>query len=416
MLDKNIVFRIFEESKEKYKIPLKKRLLFDSIIPVLNYKEALVLSGVRRCGKTSLMFALMQYLDGQKEVHSKVYINFEDERLAFIEPKDLDLLIEYYLEFENPKGKVYFFFDEIQNVPLWEKWVSRLYEKYKFILSGSNAKLLSSDLASALTGRYKEFRVYPFSFKEFVGEFKLNNTIESNAKAKRLFGEFVIRGGFPESLLFNKTDLLQEYYRNILLKDVIGRYNIKYKSLIEKLSLFILSNIGKTISLYSLEKNYDAGINTIKNYIGYLESSFLIFSIDLFAFSIKKQQNSPSKFFAVDIALAQSVSFEFTKNDGRKLENIVLIELKSKCNEIYYYKEKFECDFIIKKGLNIVEAIQVCYQLNEENKVREISGLIDACKTHNLKEGLLLTFDEEEIFQKDDIKIEVKPVWKWLLE
>jgi uncharacterized protein len=416
MLDKNIVFRIFEESKEKYITKLKKRKILESIIPALEYKEALVLSGVRRCGKTSLMFKLMQYLDKTQEGHSKVYINFEDERLAFIEAKDLDKLIEYYLEFENPKGKIYFFLDEIQNVPLWEKWVSRLYEKYKFILSGSNSKLLSSEIASALTGRHKEFRVYPFRFLEFVEDFKLNSTIESNAKAKRLFEEFFEKGGFPESLLFGKKDMLQEYYRNILLKDVISRHNIKYKSLIEKLSLFIMSNSGKTISLYSLEKKYDAGINTIKNYLSYLESSFLIFSIDLFDYSIKKQQNAPPKIYAIDVALAQAVSFEFTKNLGRKLENIVLIDLKSRGKEIYYYKKKKECDFVVKEGLKIKEAIQVCYDLNEENSKREINGLLDACKFYKLKKGLLLTYDQEKEFQKEGIKINVKPVWKWLLE
>jgi uncharacterized protein len=355
-------------------------------------------------------------LDEQKEVHSKVYINFEDERLAFIEPKDLDLLIEYYLEFENPKGRVYFFFDEIQNVPLWEKWVSRLYEKYKFILSGSNAKLLSSDLASALTGRHKEFRVYPFRFCEFVTDFKIDNTIESSAKVKRLFAEFFKKGGFPESLLFNKTDLLQEYYRNILLKDVIGRYNIKYKSLIEKLSLFMLSNIAKPVSLYALEKRYDAGINTLKNYVSYLESSFLLFSIDLFSYSIKKQQYNPSKFYAVDVALAQAVSFEFTGNDGRKLENVVLIELKSKGEDVFYHRGKKECDFVVKKGLKIVKAVQVCFSLDEENEKREVEGLVDACKCYELKEGLLLTYDQEKDFVKDGVKIKVKPVWKWLLD
>ena len=215
---------------------------------------------------------------------------------------------------------------------------------------------------------------------------------------------------------YDKTDLLQEYYRNILLKDVISRYNIKYKSLIEKLSLFMLSNIAKPVSLYALEKRYDAGINTLKNYVSYLESSFLLFSIDLFAFSVKKQQYNPSKFYAVDVALAQAVSFEFTDNDGRKLENVVLVELKSKGEEVFYHREKKECDFVVKKGLKIVGVIQVCYSLDDENEKREVDGLVDACKCYKLKKGLLLTYDQEKEFVKEGVKINVMPVWKWLLE
>jgi uncharacterized protein len=416
MIDKNTLFRIFDESKEKYRVKLKQRETFDKIVPYIDYKEIIVFSGVRRCGKTSLMYSLMQYLDDNKKDISKVYINFEDERLAFLEPSDLDKIFEYYIEYENPKGKIYFFLDEIQNVKLWEKWLNRSYEKYKFIISGSNAKLLSSELSTALTGRHKEFHVYPFRFKEFISEKKISFTVENIAYFRRKFDEYLSKGGFPESLLNNKTDLLQDYYRNILFKDVIGRHNIKHKSLIEKLSLFILSNSGKTISLYKLEKDYDAGINTIKNYVSYLESAFLIFSINFFSFSLKKQQYNPPKMYSIDVALSNSIAFKISDNKGRMLENVVLIDLKARDDKVYYHKDKKECDFVIKKGNKIVEAIQVCYDLDEDNKKREIDGLLEALEKFKLKQGLILTYDQEDEILVNKKKILVKPVWKWILD
>jgi hypothetical protein len=415
MIEKELAFRLFEESKRKYVVKLRERAILSEAKKYLGYKEALVITGVRRCGKTSLMFSLMQHLDVVEPDSSKVYINFEDERLAFMEPKDLDRLMEYYLEFEQPRGKIYFFIDEIQNVSLWEKWISRSYESYTFVVSGSNANLLSSDLATALTGRHKEIRVYPFQFNEYYSSSDLYS-IEGAAKAKAKFSEYLKKGGFPESLLKGKTDMLQEYYKNILLKDVVGRYNIKYKDLLQKLSLFILSNSSKQISSYALEKRYDAGINTIRNYVSYLESSFLIFSLPYFSHSVKKQQQNPSKLYAIDVALAESVAFHFSEDKGRVLENVVLVNLKTKFSEIFYHREKKECDFVIKEGLNITSAIQVCYELTDENKKREVEGLIEACKIHSLSNGLLLTYDQEDEFDVEGVKISVKPVWRWLLE
>ncbi len=414
MIDKQILFRIFDESKLKYSRKLKKRLVFEKSIKYLGYQEVLVFSGVRRCGKTSLMYALMQYLDEFDSLYSKVYINFEDERLAFIECSDLDKLLEYYLEYSGADGRIYFFLDEIQNVPLWEKWLARSYENFKFIISGSNSNLLSSDFATALTGRHKEVIVNPFRFSELVNTFN-SNSIEDVAFVKRKYGEFLVKGGFPESILNDKSDLLQDYYKNILLKDVVGRYNIKYRSLIEKLSLFILGNCGKPISLYSLNKQYDAGINTIKNYLSYLESSYLIKSLDFFSYSIKKQQNNPPRYYSVDVALSDSVAFKFSDDLGRRLENIVFLDLVANGDEIFYHRDKKECDFLIKQGNDIVLAIQVCYEVTSDNEKREFSGLLEAMVKFNLVEGLILTNDEEKTVIVDGKTIRLVPVWKWLL-
>lgn len=252
----------------------------------LHYTEILAITGVRRSGKTYLMYALMQHLVNQQKVLSSqvLYLNFEDERLALIEPSDLELIHQWFLEYSSPKGKLYFFLDEIQNVPLWEKWLSRSYESIKFVISGSNATLLSSELSSALTGRHVEMEVYPFSFKEYLHHLnipydskKALYSTESKAAIAKAFSHYCQQGGFPEVLLKGKKDLLSQYYKDILLRDVIARYNIRHKDYLEKLAFFLLSNISRPVSLYALNKIYPLGINTIKNYLYYLEKSFLFF-------------------------------------------------------------------------------------------------------------------------------------------
>ena len=421
MLDKNTLFRIFEESKDKFKIKIKKRQLLDNAIKLLDFKEIIAITGVRRSGKTYLMYELMQYLIKKVNKESIVYINFEDERLSFLETKDLDKIFEYFFEFRKPEGKIYFFFDEIQNVPKWEKWIARSYEKYKFIISGSNSGLLSSELTSAIAGRYVEIHVYPFSFKEICDNNLSIYKIEDVGKIKKKYNYYLEFGGFPEIIINRRKELLQEYYRSILLKDVISRYNIKYKDVLEKLSLLISSNIGKLFSLYKLNKEFDIGINTIKNYVNYIEKSFLFFSLSKFDYSLRKQMFNPKKFYSIDWALSNSINFKFSEDYGRILENVVFIELKRMNNIVYYHKNKHECDFVIKKGLKIVNAIQVTKELNDENKQREINGLIEALKTYKLKEGTILTAEQEKTFTKTDkqgkkYKIIVKPIWKYLLE
>jgi uncharacterized protein len=416
MIDKNTIFRIFEESKEKFSIKIIKRNKFKELSKYINYKEILVITGVRRSGKTYSMYYLMQNLTKKINKNNILYLNFEDERFTFLEVFDLEKILEYYYEFSKTKGKLYLFLDEIQNVPMWEKWVSRIYEKHKCIISGSNSNLLSSEISSAITGRYKEIHFYPITFKEFIDKNLSINKTEDIGIIKSKLNEYIKKGGFPESLLFNKTDLLQEYYKTILLKDVIKRYNIKYKDLIEKLAVFIASNYSKPISLYSLTKQYAAGINTIKNYLNYLEKSFLFISLNKFSYSIKKQQYAPLKYYGVDVALLESINFKITNNIGRKIENIVLIELLNNNKSIFYHKEKFECDFLIKEGLNITKAIQVTYELNEDNKKKEINGLLEALKSYKLDSGLILTYEQEDELIIDNKKILINPVWKWLLE
>ena len=422
MISKEVVFRIFSESEERLKTPVVERYCTQKAAEYLGYKEILAITGVRRCGKTYLMFFLMQRLvaEGipQKNI---VYLNFEDERLSFIEPKDLDLLYEYFLEYSETSGKLYFFLDEIQNVPLWEKWLSRMFEKVKFVISGSSSALLSSEIATAITGRSIELELFPFSFKEYV-LFKdktllekKSHTAENKAKILILFSDYLGRGSFPEVLLNNKPDLLQEYFRAIILRDIIKRYTIRHTDAIEKLSLFLLSNIGKPISLYGLEKEHPLGINTIKNYLSYMEKCYLIRFVKKYDYSLRKQNANPRKVYSIDTALSEKVSFKFSEDKGRVIENLVLIEFLRRKKQVYYHKKIRECDFVIQEGLKIKKAIQVCYELNKDSREREINGLLETLNVYELREGLIISYEEESEHTIDNKKIMVLPIWKWLL-
>ncbi|MBU3941655.1 MAG: ATP-binding protein [Nanoarchaeota archaeon] len=423
MIEKEVIFKLIADNEKILSKKIEKRQYLKEGIKFLGYKEITVITGVRRSGKTYFVFELIQHLVKNKvPLNNILYINFEDERLSFIEPKDLEKIHEWFLEFNKPSGKIYFFLDEIQNVPKWQKWLSRSYENIKFIISGSNASLLSSELATAITGRYLKIEIYPFSFKEFV-ETKISydkKTLyqtEKIALIKNYFKEYLKKGGFPEILLNNKKELLQQYYHDILFKDIITRYNIKYKESLEKIGLYLVTNISKTISLYELTRIMNSrGINTIKNYINYMKKAYLILTTNKFDYSLKKQIANPKKVYAIDTALARSVSFKFSEDFGRILENIAFIELKRRGKEVYYHKAKYECDFVIKQGLKITEAIQITKELNNENKGRELKGLIGAMKIYNLKKGLILTEEEEGELTEKGKKIIIKPIWKWLLE
>ncbi|HII29517.1 TPA: ATP-binding protein [Candidatus Woesearchaeota archaeon] len=424
MIEKNTMFRVFAEKADKFSISVVRRDCEEEAIKFMGYKEILAITGVRGGGKTYLMYLLMKHLaDKGVPGNNILYLNFEDERLALLEPSDLERLCSWFLEFSNASGKLYFFLDEIQNVPLWEKWLSRMYEKVKFVISGSNSRLLSSEIATALTGRSVELTIYPFSFKEFVylkeGSLpKLAETYRAEvlARVSRHFQEYIEVGGFPEVLMYGKKDLLQEYYKAILLRDIIRRYAIRRKDHIERISLYLMSNISSPISLYSLAKDNAISVNTIKNYLGYIENSFLLSFMKKFDYSLRKQNANPRKVYAVDVALARQVSFKFSEDRGRVFENIVFTELKRRKKEAYYHKNKYECDFVIKEGLKIRDAIQVCYELNEDTQKRELNGLIEAMDAYRLDEGAIITAEQEQEIKANTKVIRVMPLWKWLLE
>ena len=430
-MEKNKLRELIAEHKKVFlaRTGLVRRNNQDKICNYLKSREVILITGVRRGGKSSLMRLICGDIISEFSVQlpNILYLNFEDERFIDFTFKDFEPLYETFLELENPQGRKYFFLDEIQNIKGWERWVNRLYEfeNVKIFLTGSNAAILSSEISSALTGRNRQLENYPFSFQEFLvlrncsfsdRDFYLR---EKRIEMKKLFSEYFRLGGFPEVLKTNDVTLLEQYFKDIVYRDIITRYSIRNAKEIRELCLFLASNVG-TIQGYNNLKNMIGvkSISTAKNYLEILANVFLFFPIDLFDYSIKRQIYNASKIYSVDTALSNSIAFKFSQDIGHIYENIVFLELRRKDKEIFYWKSKNgrEVDFVIKKGLEIEEAIQVSFNISgAKTKEREILGLLKAKDELRVNNLTIITDDEEGEEKVKNSKIKIVPLWKWLL-
>lgn len=417
--------------KEKFldKKNFVKREVQFKIHPFLKQKEIILITGIRRSGKSSLMRLLCgDIMEEFKVAPSNIfYVNFEDERFIDFNYKDFDALHELFLEVENPHGKIYLFLDEVQKVSGWERWVNRLYEfeNIKIFISGSNAEILGSEASSALTGRNRQIINYPFSFRELLKLRRFNITEkdlyikERKILLKNLFKEYLKLGGFPEVLRIKDETLLDQYFKDILYRDVIGRYSIRHNKELRELCVFLASNIGSIYSYKNIQQLISAkNINTVKNYLDILEEVFLFFRVKLFDFSVKRQIYNPSKIYAADHSLGNSIAFRFSENMGHIYENIVFVELMRRNKEIFYWKsyKGNEVDFVLKRGLKIEQAIQVsCSLAAPKTKKREFNALLEAKKELGVNDLYVLTENEERQEKINGVKINVIPLWKWLL-
>jgi len=431
-MEKEKLKELIIEHKEKFlkKTELVKREIQKDIAPLLNQREIIIITGIRRGGKSSLMRLISNDLIEKYDIlqDNILYLNFEDERFTYFGINDFEQVYEIFLELYHPVGRKYFFLDEIQNVKGWEKWLNRLYEfeDLKIFVTGSNATLLSSEIATALTGRNRQLIVYPFSFNEFLSlrnysitekDFYLR---EKRIEIKRLFDEYLKLGGFPEVLKISDNTLLEQYLKDIIYRDVIARYSIRNIKEIKELILYLASNIGTIQSYNNLREMINVkSLNTIKNYLEMLENVFLFFKIDLFSFSVKKQIYNPSKIYSVDSALSNAIAFKFSENLGHIYENIVFIELQRKNKEVFYWKSKRgrEVDFVIKSGLKIDEAIQVCFSFTDKKtRDRELESLLSAKNELNVDNLVMITEDEKGEEVIDGATVRIIPLWKWLLQ
>lgn len=398
-----------------------KRDIMDMIAGYLPMPHAVIISGIRRVGKSTLLAQIMKnyYKD---EVF---YLSFEDERLINFGLEDFNNLYEIFLELYGER-KV-FFFDEIQNVPQWEIFVRRMQDKgSKFFLTGSNASLLSKELGTKLTGRCIMLELHPFSFREFLN-FKgyslhkdaLFYTAE-RAEIKKYFNEYLGKGGMPEYLKYKDMILLKRIYEDILYRDIVARYEIKEVKALRELAFYFISNVTGLFSYNNLKQILQLGsVNTVKSYADYLENSFLISATNRFSYSLKQQFVANKKIYCIDNGIVESVSFQFSKNKGRFLENLVFTELKRRHKDIYYYKttNNLEVDFFVKECKNKFLLYQVSESLgNAKVRQREISSLVSAMNELKVNNAFILTEDSEERIQDKNKTIAVKPVYKWLLE
>lgn len=383
--DKNLIEREIDE-------------VFDIDIP-----HARIITGVRRSGKSTYLKQLMKK-------HTKTrYVSFEDVRLSGFEKEDFEKLEDIFRENEGVDET--YLFDEVQNIQGWEVYVrQKLDEGKRIILTGSNASLLSRELGTRLTGRHLDFEMFPFSFTEFLA-------FKGQSPSVRLFEEYLTVGGFPEYLQSLKDDVLQGLLNDILIRDIAVRHNIRNTRVLRELTVFLLTNLSKPFTFQSLRKTFNQGAtSTVIDYISFLEDSYLIFTVPKFDYSLKKQSYYPKKIYAIDNGLANANSLSFSSDKGRLLENMVFINLRRRFKEIFYFNRNYECDFVVREKNQITNVIQVCFEINADNKDREYNGLMDAMDFFNLEKGYLFTMNEEDKLTFKGKTILIKPVWKLFLE
>src|SRR3990167_3791672 len=421
-MEKSLILEIIEEQAKMLKSlhAAYPRHALTELQSAIKSRQIVVITGIRRCGKSTLLQQILKAHFNQKAF----YFSFEDERLVHFTVDDFNVLHEALTEFYGEQST--FFLDEIQNIEHWELFVRRLHDRnLKIFISGSNATLLSQELSTRLTGRTIPYTLYPFSFSEFI-EFtipdlknKSPTTATTRGAFSKAFTRYLKLGGMPLHVIEQERSFLIQLYENILYRDVISRYKLTDEKSIRELSLHLISH---TASLYAYNKLkgmlHLGSMNTVKNYIQYLENCYLYFSTKRFTYALKQQQLAPKKIYCIDSALIDALSFKFSENYGHLLENTVFLELKRQQREVYYYhsQNNLEVDFIVRDGVKITQLIQVCASLEKpETEAREINALLEAMDETKLSHGFILTKDKSKIIKKENKTIRVLPVYQWLL-
>ena len=425
-MQKDIFKRLIADSQER---DLSQVMDRDIEIP-FDSGKIISLIGVRRSGKTHLLYSIIGKLRKTVGPQNIVYINFEDDRLFPLDLKDLDTLLDAYYELYPGKKseKVYFFFDEIQNVQNWEKFVRRIYdtENCAIFLTGSSAKLLSREIATALRGRTLSYEVFPLSFREFL-RFKGIDVESRSSKARAMiqnaFTDYLTRGGFPELIhydqaIFIKT--LQEYIDLIVYRDIIERFGVSNTFLLRRLVKFCFTNISTLVSLNKLYNDFKSqGLklsrNTVYEYISHIEDAFALFTVPVYAQSMREQWRNPRKIYAGDVGFKTAMDYPFALDRGRVFENIVYLELRRKAERISYLKDRQEVDFYYSRD-GKERLLNVCYDMAlPTTRDRERRGLIEAMKNLALRESQIVTAETSEIIETEAGRITVLPLWEWLL-
>jgi len=384
---------------EKQELGLGRQIL--SGLPNIQ-SHALVISGIRRCGKSTLLRQFVQNLN-----KPYFYFNFDDIRLVSFSKADFGLL-DKVISDTNAK---LLYFDEIQSAQYWELYVrQKLDEGFQVFITGSNASLLSRELGTYLTGRHITHELFPFSYNEFIRFFSLEPGCES-------LSNYLEKGGFPEFLKTDNTSILTQLQSDILHRDIMIRYRIRDAASLQRLFVYLVSNASQLLSPSKLTRMVNVkSPTTVLEYISYLEAAYLVNFLPCFSWSVKSQNLSPKKAYIADTGIIKSLSFSFSENLGAILENFVFnsLRLTTPSSDMFYFKGKNggECDFVLSPQTN-PKCIQVTWELNTNNQDREINGMLEALDFFNLDYGVIVTYDTEDIILTAGKKIDVIPAWKY---
>lgn len=387
MILKSLLKEVAEAQKEnllKLNSGLKRHQM--DKIPDLS-SHALIISGIRRCGKSTLLHQLLN-----EKYPRAYYLNFEDPRLYEFKLNDFVRLDELISDHQSRV----LFFDEIQVVEGWERYIrQKLDESFKVVITGSNSSLLSSELGSKLTGRHITKELFPFSWEEFC-EFR------SLAHSEEALKKYMKIGGFPEYVKAENDDILHQLFEDILVRDIAVRFGVRDVKSLQRLALYLVSNVGNLITGNKLKSLFGIGAtSTVMEYFSYLEQTWLVHFIPKFSYSVRKQSVNPRKVYAIDTGLINVNSKSFSNDLGRILENLVFLHLRRNSKEIYYFSEKGECDFVSFNKGTVDQVIQVCYELNPDNMDRELNGLFEALSFFDLDEGFIITNNQTDHFDRE---------------
>ena len=420
----------FQESPLETGVP--RRLTMDTVAG-----KATVCIGVRRGGKSTLMFQIMERLlrEGVRR-ENILHLNFFDDRLHNLKEHGLGLITEaYYSLYPEKKGAetVYCFFDEIQAVQSWEPFVDRLMrtEKCELFLTGSSAQMLSREIATQMRGRALSWELFPFSFREFLDYKQIDSSAPLSTKRRltiqKAFGEFWETGGFPEVAGLDRhlrVKIHQEYFHAVLFRDLVERHDVSHPRAVTDLAHYLVENIA---SLYSVNRltghlkslGHNAPKSAVSDYLEWFEDAYFLFTVRINDASLARSKTNPKKIYCVDHSLIRSVSSGILVNSGHLLENLVFTALRRVSQELYYHKTRggAEVDFCVLLSDRSRLLVQVCESLADpQTRKREVSALSEAMKELGLESGTIVTRNDDEEIAVDGGKIQVFSAWRFLLE
>lgn len=399
-------------------------------VPIASGKIISII-GPRRSGKTYFLYQLIgEIVESKANKENILYINFEDERLDLAK-EELDFILQAYRELypEIDLSKTFFFFDEIQNIDGWEKFIRRIYDNItkNIFITGSNSKMLGEEIASSLRGRTLKYEILPLSFKEFLNFKKFGITLpqdfyDSTVRTRliSLFKEYMLWGGFPEIILSPeglKMRILQEYFDVMIYRDLIERYSIKDTFVLKYFIKRVAETVSKPLSINKIfhelkSQGLKIGKNMLYEFFEYLENAFVIRKIKKKSHSVLRSELTERKAYFIDNGILRAIKVFEGQDYGILLENLVFRELYRKSKSLFFYKDNKECDFILEDNT----PIQVCFSLSDSAvKNREVKGLVECCRKFNLKKGLIITFEEEDIVNVNGYTFTIVPAYKWFL-